>query len=154
MDKLTINFDLIESFEKLSEEHQKLISAAQETTATAYAPYSNFYVGASLLLEDNTIIKGSNQENMAYPSGLCAERSALFHYGSLGIKTKIKAIGIAATKNGTDFLPCSPCGGCRQVMVEYEMKQKSDIKVFFLTKENKIVCFQRAKDLLPFAFEF
>lgn len=152
MKKISIEYTETEHLEALPVHYKQLILAARQATTTSYAPYSNFYVGACLLLTNGTLIKGSNQENGAYPSGLCAERTALFAYGSQNPDEKIECIAIAATRNRSDFLQCPPCGACRQVMMEYEAKQRSDIKVLFSQADGKIVMFNSVKDLMPFAF--
>lgn len=152
--KLTIEYAEFQQMSALSENDQKLMFSAQEASKTAYAPYSEFNVGAAVLLENGEIVKGSNQENAAYPSGLCAERTALFTYGCLNNHLKINAIAISATKDRIVFLPCVPCGACRQVMIEYEMKQKAPIRVIFQHSNAKILIFNSVNDILPFLFEF
>ncbi len=147
-----------ESFEnqlnELGQEEQAAINAAMEAVKNSYSPYSNYKVGASLILENGDIILGSNQENMAYPSGTCAERSALFAYGSLGNKSKIKILAIIAIdQSGNQSETCSPCGACRQVMIEYEEIQKQPYKVIFCF-EGKIEIVESSSSLLPFAFHF
>ena len=118
----------------------------------AYAPYSNFHVGATLLLENKLFISGSNQENASFPCGICAERTALFTAKSN--YPNLKIIKIAITTKSRDFNstnPVAPCGLCRQVLLEYEIKQKSDIEIYLFNKE-KVIKFNKAKDLLPFYF--
>ena len=138
----------------LDKEEQLTMSAAMDALANAYAPYSSFKVGAALLLENGEIIQGSNQENVAYPSGTCAERSALFTYGSSGKKAKIKILAITALgKDGKRSETCSPCGGCRQVMVEYEKLQKKPYKVVFWFN-GKLEVVHSSTNLLPFSFHF
>jgi len=146
------------SFENQADElgigEQKAIKAALKAVKSSYAPYSNFKVGASLLLENGETILGSNQENAAYPSGLCAERTALFTYGASGIKSPIKILAIVAfDKNDQQSLTCSPCGACRQVMTEFEQLQKQPYKVIFCY-EGKIEVLDSSVALLPFAFHF
>ncbi|MGZ4091056.1 MAG: cytidine deaminase, partial [Bacteroidia bacterium] len=123
--QLTINTEFIvyDSIEDLDNSDKELLERAKEATLSAYAPYSNFYVGAAVLLENGSIVTGTNQENAAYPSGLCAERVAVFSASSLYPNTKIKAIAVSArTKNKKLIMPLSPCGACRQSMCEYEVK--------------------------------
>lgn len=140
--------------QKLNNEEQKALKAAIDAVEQAYSPYSRYKVGAALLLENGDIIKGSNQENAAYPSGLCAERSALFAYGSTQRDSKIKILAIAAKdKEGNYADSCSPCGACRQVMVEYEGLQKMPYKVIFYY-EGKIEVAESCSSLLPFPFHF
>lgn len=140
--------------QKLDLNEQKALQAAIEAIDMAYAPYSDYKVGAALLLENGEIIKGSNQENIAYPSGLCAERVALFAYGSSKRESCIQILAIAAKdKDGNHAESCSPCGACRQVMVEYERLQNKPYKVIFYY-EGKIEVSESSKGLLPFPFHF
>jgi cytidine deaminase len=119
----------------------------------AYAPYSEFKVGASLLLEDGEVVLGSNQENIAYPSGLCAERVALFYAGSNYPESNIQTLCVVANgdliSNEKDL---SPCGSCRQVMVETELRQKADFRVILVNQNDTVSIFDSAKDLLPLTF--
>ena len=131
----------------------KLLQKAKEIALTAYAPYSKFKVGAAILLENNQIVSGTNQENAAYSDGLCAERVAVFAASSQYPHQKMKGIAIAAydEKNET-FVGVTPCGSCRQVLLEYELKQCSAIKVIFSNQKGNILVFEKIKDLLPLAF--
>jgi len=139
---------------ELLDDEQRAIKGALEAAEFSYSPYSNFKVGSALLLENGEIIKGSNQENAAYPSGLCAERSALFAYGSAGRKSDIKILAIIAyDKDGNHSKTCSPCGACRQVMVEFEELQKTPYKVIF-SYNSKIEVLKSSSTLLPFSFHF
>ena len=140
--------------QKLSLDEQKAINAAVKAADMAYAPYSHYRVGAALLLENGEIILGTNQENVAYPSGICAERSALFAYGSTQRDLKIKILAIAAKDaQGAPAESCSPCGACRQVMVEYERLQQQAYEVIFFY-EGKIEVVKSSTSLLPFPFHF
>ncbi len=140
--------------DKLSSEEQKTIKAAFKAVENSYSPYSHFKVGASLLLENGETILGSNQENAAYPSGLCAERTALFSYGSSGIKSPIKIMAIIAfDKDQKQSNTCSPCGACRQVMIEYEQLQKQPYKVMFYYN-GTIKTVNSSAELLPYTFHF
>lgn len=127
---------------------------AQEASELAYAPYSNFFVGTALLLQNGEIILGSNQENAAYPSGLCAERVALFHYGMLlpKIQVPLKAIAVVARNQKSAYTPASPCGACRQVIAEYCEKQIEEVEIFFQATESHIYRLKNALDLLPIRF--
>ena len=126
---------------------------AQEAANDAYAPYSNFLVGAALLLEDGSMFKGNNQENAAYPSGLCAERTALFALNANYPNKKIRLLAVTARRRDeTAFRPAMPCGSCRQVMGEYEYKQQEDIPVLLQAADGRFYRFQRTADLLPFQF--
>ena len=149
---INISVDVLEPAE-LTEQEQQAMQLAQEAANDAYAPYSNFLVGAALLLEDGTLFKGSNQENAAYPSGLCAERTALFALSAHHPNKKIKLLAVTARRrNETSFLPAMPCGACRQVMGEYEHKQQEDIPVLLHAPDGKFYRFQKMADLLPFQF--
>jgi cytidine deaminase len=133
---------------------QKVVNEAINAIDTSYSPYSKFAVGAALLLDDEGIITGSNQENMAYPSGTCAERAALFAYGSKGISSKITKLAVFAKFHDADsFSTGAPCGGCRQVMLEYELKQENPYEVIFF-HDNQFIISSSAKVLLPFHFQF
>lgn len=131
---------------------QKLIKSAKQAVHTAYAPYSHFHVGAALLLEDGSIVTGSNQENVAYPSGLCAERVALFYASAQYPHQKILAIAITAMfENNVTEDVCTPCGACRQVMLQIENRHKQKMAVYMCGKD-KIYYVESAKDLLPLSF--
>ena len=121
---------------ELPEEESRLMEAAVKATGQSYAPYSKFHVGAAALLEDGTIVTGSNQENAAYPSGLCAERVALFHAGHQYPDMPVVALAIAAATNGRQVESISPCGACRQVLLEAEQRYGKPMKVLLCgTKE-------------------
>ncbi|MBB6611089.1 cytidine deaminase [Pontibacter sp. Tf4] len=147
-----IDVDVLDPAE-LTAEEQKAMQLAQEAANDAYAPYSNFLVGAALLLEDGTLFKGSNQENAAYPSGLCAERTALFALSAQHPKAKIKLLAVTARRRHEhEHLAAMPCGACRQVMAEYEYKQKEPIPVLLQAADGKFIRFKSVGDLLPFQF--
>ena len=128
----------IYSLAELPEEESRLMEAAIKATGQSYAPYSKFHVGAAALLEDGTIITGSNQENAAYPSGLCAERVALFHAGHQYPDMPVVALAIAAATNGRQVESISPCGACRQVLLEAEQRYGKPMKVLLCGTEPKI----------------
>ena len=139
---------------ELSEQEQQLVSNAKSAFKTAYAPYSGFLVGASVLLENGEIINGSNQENVAYPSGLCAERVALFYAGARYPNIKVKTIAVSVlSKNFEVNDVISPCGACRQVMAEYEDKQEQSIKVILHSPTDEVLIANTVEDLLPFMFK-
>ena len=119
-----------------------------------YAPYSHFHVGAAALLENDVIVTGTNQENVAYPSGLCAERTALFYANSQYPDVPVKALAIVGISevNGMNHTPLSPCGACRQVMLETENRFATPMRVLLCGKE-EVYIVESAKDLLPFAFD-
>ena len=149
--EITISYDIM-SIEDLTSEENELVKRAMSITQKAYAPYSKFKVGASVLLDDGTIIAGNNQENMAYPSGLCAERVALFYASSNHPESVIKTIAVFAESDDFDFQEIvKPCGACRQVMSEYEIKQNETIRVL-LCNRSEVIVISRAIDLLPFLF--
>lgn len=143
----------VSSIDALDSNDRLLLEQAIEATKQAYAPYSEFRVGAALLLENGEIIIGNNQENAAYPSGLCAERVAMFYASAKFPGVPFKAL--AVTANSDKILidhPVSPCGACRQVMVEYESLSKNPIKVILSGKTGSIIILDSVKDLLPFSF--
>lgn len=147
------NFSTYNTESELDKEDLDLIERAREASESSYSPYSNFQVGAALLLENNEVLLGSNQENSSYPAGLCAERVALFHAGAIHGKKTIKKIAVTAKKRGSNnFVPVTPCGSCRQVMLEYEIKQNSPIEVIMQVSENKWVKTLSTAVLLPFCF--
>jgi len=151
--KIELNFTS-SHLSELDNKDQELIANAKEAFITAYAPYSGFLVGASILLDNGEIVNGSNQENVAYPSGLCAERVAMFYAGAKFPDAKIKAIAVSViskTFKVTDVI--SPCGACRQVMAEYEDKQAQPIKVILHSPTDDVLIANTVQDLLPFMFK-
>lgn len=140
-------------FDELSPEERHLVSLAREQTATSYAPYSNFHVGAAILLDNGEIVTGSNQENAAYPSGLCAERTAAFYAHARFPEARFRTIAIAA--RGTDGLevtdPVAPCGACRQSLLEYEKLAGADVRVILAGRE-RIFILPSVRSTLPLAF--
>lgn len=143
----------IYKFEELSASDQHLVNKAKEQVQKAYAPYSNFHVGAAVELENDEIFAASNQENSAYPSGLCAERVAMFFANAQFPNIPVKTIAIAAFTSG-QFLaePITPCGSCRQVLLETEMRFESNIKVLLYGTKN-IYVIENIKQLLPLCFD-
>ena len=151
--KIELSF-ILAHLSELSAQEQQLVANAKAAFKTAYAPYSGFLVGASVLLENGEVINGSNQENVAYPSGLCAERVALFMIGTTYPDDKILSMAITAQTD--HFLikePVTSCGACLQVMAEYEKKQSQPINVLFYCLNGTIIRTTGIKTLLPFAFE-
>ena len=141
------------SLEELSAEDRVLAEAAIEAVGSAYAPYSNFHVGAAVRFNDGEIVKGSNQENAAYPSGICAERTALFYASASRPGAPMNAIAIAAAQNGELIPePVTPCGACRQVMIQYQLKSGNQMEVM-LIGANRIWKFANVESLLPFVFD-
>lgn len=151
--QLTINYEWLDQWKELPESEHVLVEKALEAVKEAYAPYSHFKVGAAVLLEDGTIIKGNNQENIAYPSGLCAERVALFYANANYPGSKVKTILVLA--DGELIAPdecVSPCGSCRQVIAESEMRQKEAIRIILVSRDGKTWIFNSIKDILVFPF--
>ncbi len=150
---LCIEFFEIDSIDELSVQERELIEASKQMTYHSYAPYSEFYVGTAVLLENGVIVKGSNQENAAYPSGICAERVAVFSASSQYPDVTIKTIAVAARnpRQAMDY-PISPCGSCRQVLLEFEMKQKKPIRILLTGESGKIFIIEKASDLTPLSF--
>lgn len=142
----------IYNLEECDDNKKKLIEAAKAATKHAYAPYSKFHVGAALMLENGDIITGSNQENAAYPSTLCAERTAIFYANSQYPDIPVTQIAIAACTNG-DFTEevCAPCGSCRQVISEVENRFDHKIKII-MCGANEIYEVESIQDLLPLSF--
>ncbi len=150
---LRIDFYEVDNIEELSEKERELVETAKQMTFNSYAPYSEFYVGSAVLLENNKIVKGSNQENAAYPSGICAERVAVFSASSQYPDVVIKSIAVAARnpRQAMDY-PISPCGSCRQVLLEFELKQKQPIRILLTGESGKIFIIEKAADLSPISF--
>jgi cytidine deaminase len=151
--KIELSF-ILAHLSELSAQEQQLVANAKAAFKTAYAPYSGFLVGASVLLENGEVINGSNQENVAYPSGLCAERVALFYAGAKFPDVKINTVAISVlSKNFEVKDVISPCGACRQVMAEYEDKQHKPIKVILHSPTDEVLIANKVEDLLPFMFK-
>ena len=150
---LKINYQEYDSPAEMSAEDQELVAAAHEARKGSYSPYSNFQVGAALRLVNGLIVKGANQENAAYPSGLCAERTAMFWASANYPDIAFDTLAISAADHGVLCeLPASPCGSCRQVMAEYEKKYGRPLKVI-LVGAKRIRKFSKVEDLLPIIFD-
>ncbi len=150
---LNINYTEFDGEDELNDQDRELLTAAEKAVSNAYAPYSQYFVGAALRMEDGSIITGNNQENVAYPSGLCAERVALFYASSHYPDKRITSIAITAkAANFKIKKPVAPCGACRQVMAEYQTKQKSPIKIIMRGESGKIRLVSSVDDILPFMF--
>ena len=151
--ELTIDYIEYASIEELNAEDRLVVEAAIDAMKGSYAPYSNFNVGAAVLLEDGSIVKGANQENAAYPSGLCAERTALFAAGANHPDNAPISLAIVASQNGVICPhPASPCGACRQVMAQCQTRYGRDLKVILAGSEC-LIKFEKVDDLLPFIFD-
>lgn len=139
---------------ELPEAISLLMDQAIQAREMAYAPYSKFYVGAAILLDNDVVVIGSNQENASYPSGLCAERTAIYYAGAQYPNKKIKAIAISATaQQKLTTNPIPPCGACRQAIAEYELKQKSPIAIYFMGAKGEVVKSDSLENLLPLTFK-
>ncbi|MEM9051911.1 MAG: cytidine deaminase [Bacteroidota bacterium] len=150
---IEIVFNKYSSIEELEVVDKTLFEAAIEAMKSAYAPYSEFPVGAAILLENGEIILGSNQENIAYPSGLCAERVALFAAATQFPNVPIVSLAITTQPQAKDSSSeITPCGACRQVMLEYERRHSKDFKVITGAANGPITVFKNARSLLPLAF--
>jgi len=156
MKKLEIKttFEVFNTIDDLSSEVKALMQQAIEIRKSAYAPYSKFRVGAAILLDNGKIVLGSNQENAAYPSGLCAERVAIFQVGAIYPDAKIIKLAIsAASDNNPTLSPIPPCGGCRQSIAEYEFKQNTPIEIFFMGESGEVYKSDSINNLLPLTFD-
>ncbi|SFS71782.1 cytidine deaminase [Lutibacter maritimus] len=152
--EIKTNIVVFDAIGELESSVIQLMEAAIEAKKNAYAPYSKFKVGAALLLENGTIITGNNQENAAYPSGMCAERVAIWKASSEYPTTKILKLAISASSSSQILSePVAPCGGCRQTLSEYELKQKDKIEVYFMGEIGKIIMTDSLLNLLPIAFD-
>lgn len=145
---------VFDNFDELPTEVAMLMEKAIEARKKAYAPYSKFSVGAALLLDNNEVITGNNQENASYPSGLCAERTAIYYAGSQYPNTKIIRMAITAgSQLRQTVAPIPPCGACRQAIAEYEVKQDSPIEIYFMGETGKVVKSNSLANLLPLLFD-
>jgi cytidine deaminase len=151
--KITINYEEFNSASEMLPEDQQLVKAALEAQKGSYSPYSDFQVGAALRLTNGVIVKGANQENIAYPSGLCAERTAMFWAGANYPDVPFDTLAIAGSDHGVLCeSPASPCGACRQVMAEYQKKHNRPLKIILIGSQ-RIRKFHCVDDLLPFIFD-
>ena len=142
------------SFDEFSEEDRQLIDAAREAATRGYAPYSRFNVGAAVRLIDGTIVTGNNQENAAYPSGLCAERTTLFWANSQYPSQPVEVLAIAArTGQGELETPIPPCGACRQVILETEKRYNNPIRIILYGARECYIIEDGIKALLPLSFD-
>jgi len=142
----------VSDYNELNLLEKNLIDAAKDAVKRAYVPYSHFHVGAAVLLANQEIITGSNQENVAYPSGICAERTTLFYANSRFPDTAVDTLAVAAYTNG-DFTddPVTPCGACRQVILETQNRYKHPVRILLYGKK-AIYIIEQITDLLPLAF--
>lgn len=151
--KKEINFTEYNSGDELPENDRILLEKARDSLARAYAPYSRYQVGAALLLANGEIFTGSNQENVAYPSGLCAERVAAFAASSQYPEVPMEAIAITAQAEDFNIgSPVTPCGSCRQVLAEFENRHNKPIKLILKGEKGKIQVIEKVEDMLPLMF--
>lgn len=152
--KIESKLYVFESLDELPKDAVTLMERAFKARDKAYAPYSEFHVGAAILLDNNVVVTGNNQENASYPSGLCAERTAIYYAGAKYPNVKIKQIAISASsKNKPTATPIPPCGACRQAIAEYEIKQKEPIEIYFMGKSGKVIKSNSLSNLLPLMFD-
>ena len=151
--KIKILYDVVNE-SQLSDEDRLLIEQAKQACERSYAPYSKFSVGAAVLLENGEIVQGNNQENAAYPAGICAERCALFYANAIYPKVPVKVMAISAKKEDGKFTeyPITPCGVCRQVLLESEHRYGVPLRLL-LYGENSIYVLSSASSLLPLRFD-
>jgi cytidine deaminase len=151
---ITTQFSVFDTVQELPTDIQDLMEQAIAVRKNAYAPYSKFRVGAAILLDNGKIVLGSNQENAAYPSGLCAERVAIFHAGAIYPEARILKMAItAASDTNKTIAPIPPCGSCRQSIAEYEIRQDSPIEIYFMGETGAIYKSASLKNLLPLLFD-
>ncbi len=152
--QIETKLSVFESFEELSKSEKEFMNQAIEIRKKAYAPYSKFQVGAAIVLDNGLVLQGSNQENAAYPSGLCAERVVIFYAGANYPNNKIVKLFISATPSDRDSEnPIPPCGSCRQSIAEYEIKQDLPIEIYFMGAKGQVYKSDSLKNLLPFMFD-
>ncbi len=152
--QIETKLSVFESFEELSQSEKEYMNQAIEIRKKAYAPYSKFQVGAAIVLDNGLVLQGSNQENAAYPSGLCAERVVIFYAGANYPNNKIVKMFITATPSDRDSEnPIPPCGSCRQSIAEYEIKQDLPIEIYFMGAKGAVYKSDSLKNLLPFMFD-
>ena len=151
--RLIVNYEEFASVQEMNAEDQQLVALALEAQKGSYSPYSHFQVGAALRLADGTILKGANQENAAYPSGLCAERTVLFYAGANYPDVAADTLAIAGSDRGVLCeSPASPCGACRQVMAETQKRHGQPLKTIWVGSK-RIRIFHSVDDILPFIFD-
>jgi len=151
---ITTRLTVFDNIDELPQDVKDLMHLAVEIRKKAYAPYSHFRVGAALLLDNGQIVCGSNQENAAFPSGLCAERVAIFQAGAIHPEAKIVKMAISAASDVNETsAPIPPCGACRQAIAEYEFRQDSPIEIYFSGATGPVYKSDSLKDLLPVSFD-
>ncbi len=138
---------------ELTEDDRTLLEAAHDAAKHAYAPYSGFHVGGAVRLECGTVVQGSNQENMAYPSGMCGERVAVFAAGAQHPGRTMTAVAIVSPSEKAIPEGFMPCGGCRQVLIEAERRQDQPLRILLQVRNEDVMVSESAINLMPFAFE-
>lgn len=151
--RIEIDYQSIENYERLHEEHKRLVDNAKQAAQLAYAPYSKFYVGAAIELENGAIVLGSNKENASFPAGICAERNALNYASDHFPNQKIRRIAVFADPKDFELKEAvSPCGVCRQVMAEYERIQDMPYEIILASQGGEVIILKSASALLPLHF--
>ena len=152
--KIESTLYVFDSLQDVPEDIKNLMNHAIKARDNAYAPYSKFHVGATILLDNGEIISGSNQENASFPSGLCAERTAIYYAGAKYPNSKMLKMAItAASQINPTKSPIPPCGACRQAISEYEVNQKTPIEIYFMGETGKVIKSDSIANLLPFVFD-
>lgn len=152
--KIETTLKVYNDLSELPQEVQDLMNTAFDARNNAYAPYSKFNVGAAILLDNDKVVIGNNQENASYPSGLCAERTAIYYAGAKYPNAKIlKMVLTAASQKQVTDKPIPPCGACRQAIAEYEIKQDQPIEIYFMGEKGKVVKSDSLANLLPLLFD-
>lgn len=151
MNQVLLRYAEFSAGETLPDDDAELLAAAIDAREHAYAPYSKYKVGAALRLADGRVVVGNNQENAAYPSGLCAERVALFAARAQYSDQEIVALAVV-TAGAAGESPASPCGSCRQVMVEFERLQQNPMRFIMANMAGSALVFDSVRELLPFCF--
>ena len=152
--KIETTLYVYDTLSELDKDVQDLMFQAIQAREKAYAPYSKFSVGAAILLDNGEVITGSNQENASYPSGLCAERTAIYYAGAKYPNTKMLTMAVtAASQINKTIAPIPPCGACRQAIAEYEVKQESPIKIYFMGETGAVAVSNSLANLLPLLFD-
>ena len=151
--ELRFQITVYKNLNELATKDKALMLQAVSARKNAYAPYSNFRVGAAVSLANNEVIIGSNQENASYPSGLCAERVAIFYAGAKFPNVAVNTVAISAASDNYEVTsPAAPCGNCRQAMYEYEFKQKQPIRLLLMGEKGSIIECSSVDDILPLGF--
>lgn len=152
--KIESTLTVYDDFSELPSDIASLMEKAIEARKNAYAPYSKFSVGAAILLDNDEVVTGNNQENASYPSGLCAERTAIYYAGAQYPDAKIFRMALTAgSRINQTITPIPPCGACRQAIAEYEVKQESPIEIYFMGETGKVVKSNSLANLLPLGFD-